>query len=263
MVTSGFDRALRTGATYATLCVLAAFCVFPFLWMLDTALKPAGEVRSVNPTFWIATPTLENFRHVISDANFLVYFRNSVIVAGGSTLLALTVSIFCGYALSRFPRQPLSRAVGGALLLSQMIPGVLLLAPLYILMRNLGLLSTFRALILVYCTFSIPPLLCGGYNVYPRNIEDAIYEHPSVAECCVIGVPDAYRGQSPKAFVALKPGSVAITLNEMKSFLKSRLGKHEMISELEVRDALPRTLVGKLSKKELIDEEARKRAQAG
>jgi long-chain acyl-CoA synthetase len=49
----------------------------------------------------------------------------------------------------------------------------------------------------------------------------------------------------------------------MKSFLKSRLGKHEMISELEVRDALPRTLVGKLSKKELIDEEARKRAQAG
>jgi multiple sugar transport system permease protein len=85
MVTSGFDRALRTGATYATLCVLAAFCVFPFLWMLDTALKPAGEVRSVNPTFWIATPTLENFRHVISDANFLVYFRNSVVVAGGST----------------------------------------------------------------------------------------------------------------------------------------------------------------------------------
>jgi long-chain acyl-CoA synthetase len=106
-------------------------------------------------------------------------------------------------------------------------------------------------------------LLCGGYNVYPRNIEDAIYEHPSVAECCVIGVPDAYRGQSPKAFIALKPGAEAVTLDEVKSFLKSRLGKHEMISELEVRDALPRTLVGKLSKKELIDEEARKRAQAG
>jgi multiple sugar transport system permease protein len=176
MVTSGFDRALRTGATYATLCVLAAFCVFPFLWMLDTALKPAGEVRSVNPTFWIATPTLENFRHVISDANFLVYFRNSVVVAGGSTLLALTVSVFCGYALSRFPRQPLSRAVGGALLLSQMIPGVLLLAPLYILMRNLGLLSTFRALILVYCTFSIPLccfMLKSFFDTIPVELEDA------------------------------------------------------------------------------------------
>jgi long-chain acyl-CoA synthetase len=106
-------------------------------------------------------------------------------------------------------------------------------------------------------------LLCGGYNVYPRNIEEAIYQHPSVAECCVIGVPDTYRGQSPKAFVALKPGSAAITLDEMKSFLKSRLGKHEMISEFELRDALPRTQVGKLSKKDLVDEEARKRVQVG
>ncbi len=105
-------------------------------------------------------------------------------------------------------------------------------------------------------------LLCGGYNVYPRNIEEAIYQHPAVAEACVIGVPDAYRGQSPKAFIALKPGSQSVSLEEMKTFLKSRLGKHEMISELEVRDALPRTQVGKLSKKDLVDEEARKRAQA-
>ena len=106
-------------------------------------------------------------------------------------------------------------------------------------------------------------LLCGGYNVYPRNIEEAIYQHLAVAEACVIGVPDAYRGQSPKAFVALKPGSPPITLDEMKSFLKSRLGKHEMISELEVRDALPRTPVGKISKKDLVDEEARRSVLAG
>jgi long-chain acyl-CoA synthetase len=106
-------------------------------------------------------------------------------------------------------------------------------------------------------------LLCGGYNVYPRNIEEAIYQHPAVAEVCVIGVPDHYRGQSPKAFVALKPDSPIITLDEMKSFLKSRLGKHEMISEMEIRDALPRTSVGKLSKKDLIEEEARRRAEAG
>jgi long-chain acyl-CoA synthetase len=106
-------------------------------------------------------------------------------------------------------------------------------------------------------------LLCGGYNVYPRNIEEAIYQHPAVAEACVIGVPDAYRGQSPKAFVALKPGSPTLGLDELKSFLKERLGKHEMISELEVRDTLPRTPVGKLSKKDLVDEETRRRAAAG
>jgi long-chain acyl-CoA synthetase len=106
-------------------------------------------------------------------------------------------------------------------------------------------------------------LLCGGYNVYPRNIEEAIYQHPSVAEACVIGVPDQYRGQSPKAFVALKQGSPALGLDELKAFLRDKLGKHEMISELELRDALPRTPVGKLSKKDLVDEETRRRAQAG
>jgi long-chain acyl-CoA synthetase len=97
-------------------------------------------------------------------------------------------------------------------------------------------------------------LLCGGYNVYPRNIEEAIYEHPSVAEVCVIGIPDQYRGQSPKAYLALKPGAPEMTLKELKDFLKNRLGKHEMIQEMEIRASLPRTPVGKLSKKELYDE---------
>ena len=105
-------------------------------------------------------------------------------------------------------------------------------------------------------------LLCGGFNVYPRLIEDAIYLHPSVAEVCVIGVPDAYRGQSPKAFVTLKSGAAAFTIGELKAFLKDRLGKHEMVQELEFRCELPKTAVGKVSKKDLADEEQRKRAAA-
>jgi long-chain acyl-CoA synthetase len=105
-------------------------------------------------------------------------------------------------------------------------------------------------------------LLCGGFNVYPRLIEDAIYLHPRVAEVCVIGVPDAYRGQSPKAFVTLKPGAAAFTLDDLKDFLKGHLGKHEMVQELEIRAELPKTPIGKLSKKDLADEEARKRQQA-
>ncbi len=103
-------------------------------------------------------------------------------------------------------------------------------------------------------------LLCGGYNVYPRVIEEALHEHPSVFEACVIGIPDEYRGQSPKAFVALKPGAAPFTLEELKAFLGQRLGKHEMVQALEIRDSLPKTAVGKLSKKELIDEEAAARA---
>ena len=103
-------------------------------------------------------------------------------------------------------------------------------------------------------------LLCGGFNVYPRVLEEAIYEHPAVAEVCVIGVPDAYRGQSPKAFVALKPDAAPFTIAELKLFLRDRLGKHEMVQELEIRAELPKTPIGKLSKKDLVDEEARKRA---
>ncbi len=76
----------------------------------------------------------------------------------------------------------------------------------------------------------------------------------------MIGIHDDYRGQSPKAFVKLKNNSSTVTLDQMKDFLKDKLGKHEMISGLEIREALPRTAVGKLSKKELYDEEAKKRA---
>jgi long-chain acyl-CoA synthetase len=105
-------------------------------------------------------------------------------------------------------------------------------------------------------------LLCSGYNVYPRVIEEAIYTHPSVNEACVIGVPDTYRGQSPKAFITLKAGAAEIGLEEMKAFLADKLGKHEMIGVLEIRAELPKTPVGKIAKKALVDEEAARRAPA-
>lgn len=99
-------------------------------------------------------------------------------------------------------------------------------------------------------------ILCSGYNVYPRNIEEAVYEHPAVAEVSVIGVPDSYRGQSPRAYITLVAGAPEPTLQEMQLFLRSRLGKHEMIQSMEIRDELPKTPVGKLSKKELYAEVA-------
>ncbi len=103
-------------------------------------------------------------------------------------------------------------------------------------------------------------LLVAGFNVYPRNIEEAIYQHPAVEEVGVIGVPDAYRGEKPKAFVKLKAGSPPLTLDELKAFLKDRLARHEMIGELEVRDDLPKTGAGKISKKDLCEAEERRRA---
>lgn len=97
-------------------------------------------------------------------------------------------------------------------------------------------------------------LLCSGFNVYPRVIEESIYAHPAVEEVMVIGIPDPYRGQSPKAYIKLRTGHAPFTLDELKTFLHDRLGKHEMVQAIEFRDALPKTAVGKLSKKMLIDE---------
>ncbi|HEY5208395.1 MAG TPA: long-chain fatty acid--CoA ligase [Stellaceae bacterium] len=105
-------------------------------------------------------------------------------------------------------------------------------------------------------------IISGGFNVFPRNIEEAIYEHPGVAEVTVIGVPDAYRGQSAKAFIALKAGAAEFSLDELKRFLADRIAKYEVPTELEFRPSLPKTAVGKLSKKELVAEELAKRQRA-
>ncbi len=100
-------------------------------------------------------------------------------------------------------------------------------------------------------------ILCGGYNVYPRVIEEALYQHPDVAEAVVIGVPDYYRGQAPKAFVALHAGHTADPAS-IREFLRGYINKIEMPREIVIRDSLPKTMVGKLSKKELRDEEMRR-----
>jgi long-chain acyl-CoA synthetase len=103
-------------------------------------------------------------------------------------------------------------------------------------------------------------ILSGGYNVFPRNIEEAIYEYPGVAECTVIGIPDAHRGQSAKAFIALKAGTEPFTYAQLVAFLSDKLAKYEMPTEMEIRLSLPKTAVGKLTKKELVAEEMAKRA---
>ena len=85
-------------------------------------------------------------------------------------------------------------------------------------------------------------------------VEEAVYLHPSVAEVTVIGIDDEYRGQSPKAFVKLKDGE-SLSEDELKTFLEDKISKIEMPSQIEFRDELPKTIIGKLSKKELVAEE--------
>lgn len=98
-------------------------------------------------------------------------------------------------------------------------------------------------------------IISSGFNVYPRRIEEAIYEHDAVAEVTVIGVKDVKRGEAPKAFVKLKPGK-SVTAEALMAHLTERISKIEMPAAIEFRDELPKTMIGKLSKKELKAEEA-------
>ncbi len=102
-------------------------------------------------------------------------------------------------------------------------------------------------------------IISSGFNVYPRRIEEAIYEHPAVAEVTVIGIKDKKRGEAPKAFIKLKPGATATT-EDILEHLKPLISKIEMPAAIEFRAELPKTMIGKLSKKELkAEEEARQR----
>ncbi|HXP95200.1 MAG TPA: long-chain fatty acid--CoA ligase, partial [Telmatospirillum sp.] len=105
-------------------------------------------------------------------------------------------------------------------------------------------------------------IISGGYNIYPRVIEEALYQHPAVAETVVIAVPDQYRGQAPKAFVRLRDGYRA-TPEDLRQFLTDYVSRIELPKAIEIRDTLPKTMVGKLSKKELIAEEEAKAAGGG
>jgi long-chain acyl-CoA synthetase len=94
-------------------------------------------------------------------------------------------------------------------------------------------------------------IISGGFNVYPQMIEQAIYTHPSVQEVIVIGIPDDYRGEAAKAFIKLRDGAKPFTVDELRTFLTGKLGKHEIPAAVDFVDELPRTPVGKLSRHEL------------
>jgi long-chain acyl-CoA synthetase len=104
-------------------------------------------------------------------------------------------------------------------------------------------------------------ILSGGYNIYPRHVEEAIYRHPAVEEVTVAGVEDSYRQQTVKAFVKLRAGQ-SLDAEGLTAFLKDKLSSIEMPKQIEFRDELPKTLIGKLSKKELVAEEAAKQNAA-
>ena len=100
-------------------------------------------------------------------------------------------------------------------------------------------------------------IIAGGYNIVPREVEEVLFMHPKVMEAAVIGVPDAKRGEVVKAFVVLKEGATA-TPDEIRSFCKEKLAPYKVPSHVEFRKELPKTQVGKVLRRTLLDEEKAK-----
>ncbi|MEZ5689877.1 MAG: long-chain fatty acid--CoA ligase [Caenibius sp.] len=94
----------------------------------------------------------------------------------------------------------------------------------------------------------------GGFKVFPSRVENVLVTHPAVREALVIGVPDEYHGEMPKAYVSLNAGAAPVTGEELREWLDSRVGKHERVIGVEIRDELPKTMIGKLDRKALKQE---------
>ena len=97
-------------------------------------------------------------------------------------------------------------------------------------------------------------IIASGYNIYPREIEEVLYEHPNVTEVVVCGIPDAYRGETVKAFIVKKDASKD-TEEDFIAYSKERLAKFKIPSQIEFREELPKSKVGKILRRVLIEEE--------
>lgn len=169
-------RRIVSVVSYVLLIVISFVCIFPLVWMIICSFKPKTEIRTATPSFIIHAPTLQNFNTVLFEAGFVNYIKNSFIVSFIACAISLVVAILAGYALSRYYRQRLVKISNLAMMLSQMIPGVLLLVPLYMIMRMFHLLETYLCLILAYTTFVIPLctfMMSSFFDTVPMALEEA------------------------------------------------------------------------------------------
>lgn len=97
-------------------------------------------------------------------------------------------------------------------------------------------------------------IIAGGYNIYPRDIEEVLFEHPAILEAAVAGVPDEYRGETVKAFVVLRPG-MTLTEKELELWCRERLAAYKVPRKVEFRQSLPKTMIGKVLRRQLLEEE--------
>lgn len=159
--------------------LLCAVTLFPFIWMISTSFKPANEVYSFPPTFVPLEPTFNGYSEILtkssSSFNFIKWTVNSTVIAVFTTVFSMIIASLGGYGLSRYKFKG-KGALTYTILTSQVLPGSLLIVPLYIIMSNLKLLDTHLGLILAYATFSVPFctwMMKGFFDTIPVSVDEA------------------------------------------------------------------------------------------
>jgi len=160
---------------YLLLAAMLAFLLFPFYWTFVTSIKPESELYGQTVTYWPQRATFDSYAKLFLEFKFLKPMANSLVVAAATTTISLTVSLLAAYAFSRY-RFKGRKFLMTLFLTNNMFPAVLLLIPLYAIMRKIGILYTPRALVLSYTTFTIPFsiwLLSGYLDDLPTSLEEA------------------------------------------------------------------------------------------
>ena len=165
--------------TVILVILVCMFALFPFVWMISTSFKPANEVYSKTPSFIPNEPTVEGYTEMLttqsSTFDFPQWLTNSVIVALLTTVFSMIIATLGGYGLSRF-RFRGRGFLSYFILTTQVLPGSLLIIPLYVIMGNLQLLDTRIGLVAAYCTFSVPFctwMMKGFFDTIPISLEEA------------------------------------------------------------------------------------------
>ncbi|MGW8571760.1 carbohydrate ABC transporter permease [Streptomyces niveus] len=168
------SRPARAGQYLALLCYLV-FLAFPFLWLISTAFKPAPELGSLHPTWIPDSPTLENFRQAFDEQPLLRAAGNSLTVALSAALIAVVIATPMAYVMAR-QRGRLATAATGWVVVSQAFPFVLVIIPLFLVLKNLHLINSLSGLIMVYVVWSLPFalwMLVGYVRAVPAELEEA------------------------------------------------------------------------------------------
>ncbi len=166
---------LRTAGKYAALAAYVGFALFPLYWLLKIAVTPDQLIYSEGTRLWPSAATLANFTTVVFQTDFLAYFRNSVAVSLTTAAATTLIAAGAGYAFSRFHFRGKSLIIA-VMLVTQMFPLLMIIAPIYKIVAAAGLLNSLTSLIIVYTAFNIPFatfLMQSFFDSIPKDLEEA------------------------------------------------------------------------------------------